>query len=200
MKKVISISLLVLLLFSLTACGGKSVLKFVDIFISDTSTTQDAQDIPSPQKEVAELSDEKHKMVGIWESEDKTCLIGIRARAKATQDLEDNYDLDMMMYFEDFYGTGEVWAPITRGNSDVTDGVYSMTDTHLCPDPKDPDKNVYSTYYLSYDEATDTIYYYETVGNEKIYNTEFTLNRTDLDIETIPWDYYYDIYYERNPR
>lgn len=200
MKKVISISLLVLLLFSLTACSGKSILKLVDKFIPDTPSTQDVQDMKKPKNEVAEISDEKQKMVGIWESEDKTCLIGIRARAKPTEDLDDTYDLDMMMYFVDFYGTGEVWSPITRGNSDVTDGVHSITDRHLCPDPKDPDKNVYSTYYLSYDEETNTIYYYEKIGSEKIYNTEFTLNRTDLDIETIPWDYYYEVYPNRDPR
>lgn len=200
MKKLISISLLVLLLFSLTACGGKSVLNLVDKFIPDTPSTQDVQDIKKPKNEVAEISDEKQKMVGIWQSEDKTCLIGIRARAKKSDDWDNDYDLDIMMYFEDFYGTGEVWSPITRDHNSVTDTGYTMSDTHQCPDPNDPDKNVYSTYHLSYDEATDTIYYYETVGSEKVYNTEFTLSRTDLDIETIPWDYYYEVYPNRDPR
>lgn len=51
MKKVISISLLVLLLFSLTACSGKSILKLVDKFIPDTPSTQDVQDMKKPKKD-----------------------------------------------------------------------------------------------------------------------------------------------------
>lgn len=202
----------VAIMLSLTACSSASTedttetitedtVEEVVIEESSTGTKPGGEALSDGTLEFSQLDETELTLVGIWENGDK--YLAIRERA-LSEDMEyDGFSLDIICglgFIDEF---GDDGFKITRTDTVLVEeeGMITVTDTHDCVEYIETEE-------LVYDPETDTITVSSYVDGEPgyvqvddgrfefdegvFYDYQFVFSRTDKDIDSVEWDWYYE--------
>lgn len=217
MKKGISILILTVLVLAFSACSKEDKSEPADNALQPQAESVDRGEENLSQKssteegniEVHTLTQEQQKLVGVWESPEG-CIMAVRA--SRVPDWETGFPLDAIYLYPYISAEAEEldnegWLKFTTEydgcSIEVTDEKVIVKNETMCPMSTDPTRDTWCEYRMELDLATDELllHYHkdeQIEGQQIMY--EFSMTRTERDIEEGNWDWYYTLHPNRDIR